>query len=120
MEIKIENKHGTVKVSAYFEQRVGHQRRVRFYCQDALEYAKKYFPQLKLNPDEDSLVLTISNYKEPLAGTWKFHLMDDPLIFKDMADKFEENDLKVEGASVKISKKKNLKKDNGNEIINDD
>lgn len=119
MNITITKNGHIIEVSANFEQRVGHQKRVRFYPQNALEYAKKHFPDKTLTIDESCTSLTISNYREPLAGTWLFSIDEGLSVFKDMADKFEEKLLNLDKNAAKLSKK-NLKKDKENEIINDD
>lgn len=120
MDKSICNKDGRIEVTCSFGEKLGIQRNVRFYCDNALEYVKKEFPDLEIEVDESCRSLIISNYREPLTGTWIFYIKDDSgKIYKDMADKFEENRLKVDEKSVKVPKKTTSKKSKENETIND-
>lgn len=111
MEKTIEKKPGMVIVRASMIPRVSTERKLRFYVEDAKEYVLKTFPNIgEIIADDLSNSITISNYNEPYSGEWCF-LVEDPSkeIYKEMADKFEENQLKDQEESAKIQERSNKK-----------
>jgi len=112
MDISFKRQPLLVEVTARFDPRVGHQKKVRFYWNDAQEKALKEFPDISsMQVDEGSISSVISNYREPYEATWIFHVKEDD--FKKMADDFEQKKLKDSEDSGKI-KRTRKRKENEN------
>ena len=108
--------YDVIEVTAKFESRVLQERRLRFYMQDALAFAKESFPDETFLEPLPGQIPVISNYSEPLQTIWLFQIYLQPEEnFKDMADNFEKIQLKSEERSdtldVKISSKKRKEKE---------
>ena len=118
--IKSVFKNGSIlEVTVKFEPRVLHERRVRFYTQDALEFVKQSYPDEKIvETMAGSQTATLSNYAEPYQGVWQFRIFIDPdEDFVSMANKFEEKkQLNLDEGSVTLDVKNRPKKRKEKEI----
>ena len=106
MEINCKKEPGIITVTASMIPRSPTERKLRFYYENALEAAAKNYPNVDIiTSDNHSHTLTISNYREPYSGTWTFIVDESRQMFKELADKFEENQLKLAEDSDKLPKR---------------
>ena len=108
--------HDVIEVTAKFDQRVLSERRLRYYMQDALAFAKESFPNETFLESLPGHIPVISNYSEPFQTVWCFKIHLEPEEnYKQLADNFEKMQLKPEERSdtldVKISSKKRKEKE---------
>lgn len=116
MEISSRKEPGKIIITASMIPITPNERKRRFYYEDALEYASKQVSLSDILTSDDVFhSLTISNYREPYSGSWTFYVDDSRQMFKEMADKFEEKQLKLAEESDKLPKRKVPKKRKENE-----
>lgn len=69
--VKIDD--NTLELHASFDERLGHERRLRFYIQDAIEYVSSFFSNGVEFENVES-PNTISNYRQPYSVVWRFKI----------------------------------------------